>query len=114
MQLKEKFISLWISLEMSIINFTYSLRTAGIAYEGLLYRDVIQTIKSESFKYDKYVFVGFNVLNKVESSLFETLQADNKAMFYWDFDVYYTQTTGFKTRSLVSLLIGISNAFNLN
>lgn len=95
-QLKEKFISLWDKLGNVYNQFTYSLRTAGIAYEGLLYRDVIQTIKSESFKYDKYVFVGFNVLNKVESSLFETLQADNKAMFYWDFDVYYTQTTGFK------------------
>ncbi|GAK35457.1 hypothetical protein JCM15093_550 [Bacteroides graminisolvens DSM 19988 = JCM 15093] len=95
-QLKEKFISLWDKLGNVYNQFTCSLRTAGIAYEGLLYRDVIQTIKSESFKYDKYVFVGFNVLNKVESSLFETLQADNKAMFYWDFDVYYTQTTGFK------------------
>ena len=95
-QLKEKFISLWDKLGNVYNQFTYSLRTAGIAYEGLLYRDVIQTIKSESFKYDKYVFVGFNVLNKVESSLFETLQADNKAMFYWDFDVYYTETTGFK------------------
>lgn len=95
-QLKEKFISLWDKLGNVYNQFTYSLRTAGIAYEGLLYRDVIQSVKSESFKYDKYVFVGFNVLNKVESSLFETLQADNKAMFYWDFDVYYTQTTGFK------------------
>ena len=38
---------------------------------------------------DKYVFVGFNVLDRVEWQLFSQLQKMEKALFYWDYDKYY-------------------------
>ena len=40
-------------------------------------------------KYDKYLFVGFNLLQKVERVLFSRLMKEGKAKFYWDFDEYY-------------------------
>ena len=38
----------------------------------------------------KYLFVGFNALNKCEESLFRHLQNKGKAEFYWDYDSWYT------------------------
>ena len=57
----------------------------------MLYRNVIEQLDTDRLKYDKYVFVGFNVLNKVEKEFFQKLQKAGKAMFYWDYDLFYTQ-----------------------
>ena len=57
----------------------------------MLYRNVIEQLDADRLKYDKYVFVGFNVLNKVEKEFFQKLQKAGKAMFYWDYDLFYTQ-----------------------
>ena len=57
----------------------------------MLYRNVIKQLDADRLKYDKYVFVGFNVLNKVEKEFFQKLQKAGKAMFYWDYDLFYTQ-----------------------
>lgn len=65
------------------------LREQGIAYEGMLYREVTETMDVQQFPYDKYVFVGFNVLNKVEQTLFSKLHEAGKALFYWDYDTFY-------------------------
>ena len=43
-------------------------------------------------KYDKYLFVGFNLIQKVERVLFSRLMKEGKAKFYWDFDEYYMPT----------------------
>jgi hypothetical protein len=88
--LKEKFISLWDRLGDIYSSYKNCLTELGIAYEGMLYRDVIETIEVERLQYDKFVFVGFNVLNKVEHRFFELLQNSGKAMFYWDYDRFYT------------------------
>lgn len=57
----------------------------------MLYRNVIERLNAEELPYDRYVFVGFNVLNKVETKFFGLLKEAGKAMFYWDYDVFYTQ-----------------------
>ena len=38
-----------------------------------------------------YCFVGFNVLDEVEETLFAYLRDAGRALFYWDYDVYYTK-----------------------
>ncbi|KAA6345582.1 ATP-dependent helicase/deoxyribonuclease subunit B [termite gut metagenome] len=63
----------------------------GIGYEGMLWRNALEQLKVEDLKYDTYVFVGFNMLSKVESALFSTLRDAQRALFYWDYDLYYTQ-----------------------
>ncbi len=90
-QLKEKFVSLWNCLGAIYNRYKEQLRTLGVAYEGMLYRDVIESIDTEKLPYDKFVFVGFNVLNKVEHKFFEILQNKEKALFYWDYDQFYTK-----------------------
>ena len=90
-ELKEKFISLWDKLGIIYHRYRENLAELGIAYEGMLYRNVIEQLDTDRLKYDKYVFVGFNVLNKVEKEFFQKLQKAGKAMFYWDYDLFYTQ-----------------------
>ena len=90
-ELKEKFISLWDKLGIIYHRYRENLAELSIAYEGMLYRNVIEQLDTDRLKYDKYVFVGFNVLNKVEKEFFQKLQKAGKAMFYWDYDLFYTQ-----------------------
>ena len=90
-QLKEKFISLWDRLGDIYRNYRKNLSELGIAYEGMMYRHVIEQLDTNRLRYDRYVFVGFNVLNKVETRFFQLLQDAGKAMFYWDYDVFYTR-----------------------
>lgn len=89
--LKDKFISLWDKLGEIYRRFKLRLMELGIAYEGMLYRDVLETINTDTLPFDKFVFVGFNVLNKVEHRFFGILQQKNKALFYWDYDLFYAK-----------------------
>lgn len=88
-ELKDRFISLWNVLGEIYQRYTSHLKELGIAYEGMLYRSVIDELEIERLPYDKFVFVGFNVLNKVEHRLFEQLKEQDKALFYWDYDESY-------------------------
>lgn len=90
-ELKEKFISLWDKLGTIYHRYQENLTELGIAYEGMLYRNVIERLDTDQLKYDKYIFVGFNVLNKVEHQFFNLLKDADKAMFYWDYDIFYTR-----------------------
>lgn len=87
--LKERFISLWNVLGNIYKGFRESLVSQNIAYEGMMYRHVIEHLDVDKLPYEKYVFVGFNVLNKVEHTLFTQLKDAGKAVFYWDYDEFY-------------------------
>lgn len=87
-ELKRRFLNLWSHFKVIYHDFNQRLSVQGIAYEGALYRQVAQNEDIE-FEYEQYVFVGFNVLQKVEQALFKRLKDMGKAMFYWDFDRYY-------------------------
>ena len=87
--LKERFISLWDVLGNIYKGFRESLASQNIGYEGMMYRHVIEHLNVDKLPYEKYVFVGFNVLNKVEHTLFTQLKDAGKAVFYWDYDEFY-------------------------
>lgn len=87
--LKEKFISMWDVLGDIYTQFKNSLKQKQLAYEGMLYREVMENFDATNTAFDQYVFVGFNVLNKVEKELFIKLKDEGKAIFYWDYDEYY-------------------------
>lgn len=87
--LKERFISLWDVLGNIYKGFRESLASQNIAYEGMMYRHVIEHLDVDKLPYEKYVFVGFNVLSKVEHTLFTQLKDAGKAAFYWDYDEFY-------------------------
>lgn len=94
-ELKQRFLRLWSHFADIYHDYNQRLSEQGLAYEGALYRsvcsDVIATNGTEGFPYEHYIFVGFNLLQKVEQQLFSALQKEGKAKFYWDFDQYYMQ-----------------------
>lgn len=87
-ELKRRFVSLWSHFGDIYHSYNKRLEEQGIGYEGAVYREVA-TNKDIDFKYDRYIFVGFNMLQKVEQQLFETLKKQDKAFFYWDYDKAY-------------------------
>ena len=87
-ELKKRFLSLWSHFGDIYHDYNRRLTEQGIGYEGAIYRKVASE-ETLHLKYDKYLFVGFNLIQKVERVLFSRLMKEGKAKFYWDFDEYY-------------------------
>ncbi|MCI6160300.1 MAG: PD-(D/E)XK nuclease family protein [Prevotella sp.] len=87
-ELKRRFLELWSCFGDIYNDFKQRLRKQGIAYEGMIFRDVAEQDTAHT-AYEKYIFVGFNVLQEVERHIFAHLKKEGKACFYWDFDTYY-------------------------
>lgn len=90
-ELKERFLSLWSNMETIYNEFNAYLESQGLTYEGHLYRTIAQDTSIE-YPYEKYLFVGFNLLQRVEQQLFKTLCRQDKARFYWDYDNFYRES----------------------
>ena len=84
-ELKERFLRLWSHLAEIYHTFNQKLAEKQLAYEGALYRQVA-TDETIEFEYDTYVFIGFNLLQQVEQTLFSRLEKQGKALFYQDTD----------------------------
>lgn len=87
-ELKSNFIHLWNKFFAIYTNFKQRLESQNIAYEGMLYRNVVEK-NNLQLQYDVYLFVGFNLLQTVEKKLFQQIKQQGKGRFYWDFDQYY-------------------------
>ena len=91
--LKDRFLKLWSHMGDIYHDYNQLLAERSLAYEGALYREVAQR-DDISFRYDHYLFVGFNLLQQVEQRLFTQMAHQGKARFYWDFDRYYMNEAG--------------------
>lgn len=91
---KDDFISIWQILYPIYEKYQKELVTKKVAYEGMVYKEVADKIKqgeSLELPYEKVIFVGFNALNKAERLIFDYLQDNELAEFYWDYDKYYLE-----------------------
>lgn len=86
--LQNKFNETWKILRPLYHTLRDNLRKQGLAYEGMLYRDVVEKGITD-LHYKHYIFVGFNLLQKVEQRLFRDLRDKGLAEFYWDYDKYF-------------------------
>ena len=82
-ELKQRFLRLWSHIGDIYHAYNERLASQQLAYEGALYRQVA-TDESIEFEYDTYAFVGFNLLQQVEQTLFRRLDEAGKALFYQD------------------------------
>lgn len=88
---KETFLHIWKILHPVYQSFKEDLREQKLAYDGMLYRELVENFTPENWEKEKYIFVGFNALSSSEIRLFDLLQKEGKAEFYWDYDLHYTQ-----------------------
>ena len=90
--IKERFLKMWQALLPIYEALNVETEDKVYPYEGALQRKVWEDIKAGNITFPEeqtYVFVGFNVLNKVEKQLFVHLNKIGQARFYWDYDTYY-------------------------
>ncbi len=92
-KLKDNFVKIWNCLFEIYSDFKKCLSENSIAYSGMIYREIVERgfENDEIFGDNSYAFVGFNVLNKSEKQLFQQIKTTNSAIFYWDYDTYYTE-----------------------
>lgn len=89
---QEDFISIWNVLFDIYRQLNSNLSDLGIAYEGMIYRVVANKLEGNEkieLPHSKYVFAGFNALNNCEKKLFNYLNNNKLADFYWDYDESY-------------------------
>lgn len=88
-ELKERFAALWQVMGNVYQDFHRTLLAHDSAYEGMLQRHAINFFDSSLLTHERYIIVGFNVLNRVEQALFDHLRDSGRALFYWDYDLHY-------------------------
>ena len=89
---KEKFSRLWHEMSSIYSEFKDLLLNSGQAYEGMIYRNLVDKIKSGNnpeIQWKKIYIAGFNILNECEKSLFRFLQKKQIVEFFWDYDELY-------------------------
>ncbi|MCL2098109.1 MAG: PD-(D/E)XK nuclease family protein [Bacteroidales bacterium] len=87
--LQKEFLTIWEKLWPVYRQFREQLQSKGMAYEGMIYREVAESELPDNLHSETYIFIGFNALNECEKKLFKKLKAIGKAEFYWDYDNYY-------------------------
>ena len=91
---KERFLQIWNILYPLYRDFRKSLEAKGLAYEGMVYRELAERLQDEPvadilkgvFHRDTgYVFVGLNALNECEKTLMRKMRDSGAAQFCWDY-----------------------------
>lgn len=92
-ELREHYQAVWSVLGNIYDKFGKLLTDKGIGYNGMIQRRVISNLDTERLSAGKYAFVGFNSLDGAERELFRAIQKAGKALFYWDYDPAYTESS---------------------
>ena len=92
-ELRARYQTVWSVLGQIYDQFVKELLDKGIGYNGMIQRRVVTGLDESKFTSRKYVFVGFNSLDRAEKELFRAIQRTGKAMFYWDYDPAYTESS---------------------
>jgi CRISPR/Cas system-associated exonuclease Cas4 (RecB family) len=109
---KSDFQEIWSILLPLYYRFRYSLIERGIAYEGMIYRELAEKCIAGNMpqvKWDYLHFIGFNALNNCEKELMTRLKKSSHARFYWDYDDSFVtenpgHSAGFFVRENLKLL----------
>ncbi|MBO4536260.1 MAG: PD-(D/E)XK nuclease family protein [Bacteroidales bacterium] len=85
---RRKFAEIWDILYPLYERFRAALSEEGLAYAGMIYRSVADSLPAAGTilpQFDEFVFVGLNALNACEKALLDHLRKEGRADFYWDF-----------------------------
>lgn len=85
---KKDFLEMWEVLYPLYTTLREKLALKGLAYEGMIFREVAEKAKRKEnieLDTDKIVFIGLNGHSKSEEELLKYLQKSGIADFYWDY-----------------------------
>jgi len=92
--IRSNFLTIWEVLGSIYQEFKSLLENKKLAYEGMAYRAAAEKFDGENtikLPDGLFAFIGFNALNGCEKALFRYFKREDRALFYWDYDTYYTQ-----------------------
>ncbi|MBQ3976495.1 MAG: PD-(D/E)XK nuclease family protein, partial [Bacteroidales bacterium] len=91
---KERFLQIWNILFPLYSNFKETLRSRGMSYGGMVYRDLAESLQEQSAvdilgKYfpagTTFVFTGLNALCECEKKILSRMRDAGIAQFCWDY-----------------------------
>ncbi|MCQ2146333.1 MAG: PD-(D/E)XK nuclease family protein [Bacteroidales bacterium] len=91
---KAKFLQIWDILYPLYKSYNETLKSSGMAYEGMVYRNLASRLENESASdilsevfplSSKFVFVGLNALNNCEKTVLRKMNKAQLAEFCWDY-----------------------------
>lgn len=85
---KKDFMEMWEVLYDLYIGLRTQLMDKGLAYEGMIFRDVTERISKDmdyKLPFERIIFVGLNGHSKSEETFLSYLHKRGVADFYWDY-----------------------------
>lgn len=85
---KKDFLEMWEVLFQLYTSLREQLHNKGMAYEGMIFRDVTEHLANDidyKLPFEKVIFVGLNGHSKSEETLLKYLHKRKIADFYWDY-----------------------------
>jgi CRISPR/Cas system-associated exonuclease Cas4 (RecB family) len=87
---QQQFLHLWHRFLPVYEQFRQGLRDEGLAYEGLMYRQLAENLPDVKRLFPgKLVLAGMNALKKAEEQIVISLAKDYQAQLFWDADRYF-------------------------
>ena len=85
---QQQFLAVWQVLYDLYEEFRATMAAEGKGYEGMIFREVVESMErgeSPDLPYEQIVFVGLNALSVSEERFLAQLQNREIADFYWDY-----------------------------
>ncbi|NOQ92906.1 MAG: PD-(D/E)XK nuclease family protein [Flavobacteriaceae bacterium] len=91
--LTSNYLAFFDQIKLYYTHLNKYLLNKDIGYQGLLYRKAFENIEQfiKHNQNSKYIFAGFNALNKAEENIIHELLIQNKAEIFWDNDLFYAE-----------------------
>ena len=88
-----RYLSFWKALPKIYNSFSSALLEKGHGTSGILCREAVRNLEVflEAQPKTSFIICGFNALTESESTLFQSILAQNRGKIYWDADIYFLQ-----------------------
>lgn len=93
--LVKNYLTFWNKLEEYYNALTDRITQKGIAYQGLIYREAVDSLEFYLQKNEnrKHYFIGFNALNTAEEKIIQEFLEVGMAEILWDTDQHFFEDT---------------------
>src|SRR5690606_4635130 len=88
---QEKFLKFWKLLRTIYQQFRATLSSTGLAYSGMLYRQVVERLKNLEKPTQHFIFIGSNAFSLTDEKLIKHFIKEFGADIFWDVDAYYLE-----------------------
>lgn len=102
-ELISNYLKFWRSVKQYYTAFAEHLKSKGMGYQGMLYRESVSNLDSYLDNTNNtYIFCGFNALNRAEQHLIKSFLERRDTHIYWDLDPYFTEDQSHITSRFIS------------